>query len=150
MAESFPNINGYEYSFASIEINVDGRTYTGIKAMNYRHSREVGNAEGSPAELLGFARGSYTGVEGDMMMLRRTHDTLVQDLGPGYFDRMWDAIVSYAEEGLPLVTDELRGCTFTEEDYSNERGADPTMISLSFKGLQLRPNGVAPLRDMID
>ncbi|MEM9693011.1 MAG: hypothetical protein AAGA56_10730 [Myxococcota bacterium] len=150
MAESFPTINGYEYSYASIEIYIAGRVYTGVKAMNYRHSREVGDAEGSPAELLGFSRGSYNGLEGDLVMLRRTRDTMAAELGAGYFDRMWDATVSYAEEGLPLVTDELRGCTFTEEDFSNERGSDPTMVSLSFKGLQLRPNGVAPLRDMID
>ena len=148
--ESYPTINGHEYSFSSIELRWGDKKYTGFKAIKYKHGRDVGKAEGSPAQPLGNTRGSYKGVDGSISVLRKTFDAMVADMGEGYLEEVFDIQVSFAEKYQDIVTDELRGLQLTDEDFSNERGPDPTMVERTFTGLMLLPNGVKPLRNMLE
>ena len=132
MAESFPIVNGYEYGFASVELRWRDKRYTGFRSINYKHSRDVGFAEGSPTQPLGLTRGS------------------VEDMGEGYLEEVFDVLVTFAEQGQATCTDELRGVTLTEESFDNARGADATMVKRSLKGLMLLPNGVKPLANMLE
>ena len=150
MAESFPTINGYEYSFSSVELRWRDKRYTGFKSINYKHSRDVGFAEGSPTQPLGLTRGSYGGVEGDLELLRKTFNAMVEDMGEGYLEQVFDILVTFAEKGQATCTDELRGITLTEESFDNARGADATTVKRSIKGLMLLPNGVKPLANMLE
>ncbi len=148
--ENYVNINGHEYSFSDIELRWNDIRYTGFKAVKYKHSREVGKAEGSRAELYGLTRGTYEGVEGSIIVLRKTYNQLQADMGDGYMEEMFDIDVSYGAKYQDAVTDELRGCTITDEDFDNERGSDASYVELSYIGLQLLPNGVKPIAGMLE
>lgn len=149
MAEQFPRINGYEYSFSDVEITVDGQRYTGIRSLSYNPTRDVGMAEGSPAQPLGYGRGTYGGGEGSFSMLRVSFDAMVEAVGEGYMEKIFPIVASYAPEGSPITTDELIGCTMTGIDFQGERGPDPLYVEVSFKFLNMLTNGVAPLRGML-
>jgi hypothetical protein len=144
MGEQYPNADGYEVSFNSIELRWREKTYTGFKALKYKHGKDSGFAEGSPDEPLGHTRGTYKGVEGSIMVLRRTFDAMVADIGPGYLDAVFEIRATMAE-GTDTRTDIIRSVKILEESFGGERGPDPLYVERTFKGLKLLPNGVEPL-----
>lgn len=151
MAETYPTINGHDYSFSDIEFRWGANRYSGFKAINYRHSRETNQSEGSRPEGYGYPRGSYNGCEGDITFLRETFNQLIADMGDGYMEEVIPLVlVMYAPKGKPIVTDELKGITISEEDFSNERGGDSSYVQVSFKGLLLKPNGVSPIANVLE
>lgn len=148
--ENYPNINGHEYSFSDIELRWNGNRYTGFRQLNYKHSREVGKAEGSRPEPYGHTRGIYVGCEGTLIVLRKTYNQMVADMGEGFMEQQFDIDASYGAKFQDPVTDELRGCTLTDEDFNNERGSDAAYVERAFTGLQLLPNGVKPIEGMLE
>ena len=145
MPESYPKINGYHYSYGSIELVVDGRRYVGHRTINYNQAREVGVADGSPSEPLAFTRGHLSAGEGELALLRQTFNAMVSDLGAGWFEKQFDINVTFADKDQPTVTDELRGCVWTDRQHNNEKGPDATVVTLPFRFLKLLDNGVEPV-----
>lgn len=150
MAESYPTVNGHEYSFARIELRWNDKRYVGFKSIDYDHEVDVEAAVGSATDGLGWPEGEYKGFSGTLAILRRTHVQMLADMGEGYMAKVFDIAVSRAPEGSPVITDDLVRCRLVKEGFKSERGSGADYVEVGIKGLQLRPNGVKPMPNMLD
>ena len=95
---SFPIVNGVEYSFASITVEIDGEEFNSIQSVNYKQSKIKGRIHGNGQELIGRTRGQreYTV---DIELLRIEWDELQaklltgQDPAVGIGDVQFDMLV---------------------------------------------------------
>lgn len=150
MGEDYSNTEGFEPSFQSIELVWNDKTYTGFKALKYKHGRDRGLAEGSKSEPYGHTRGLYKPPEGSISVLRRTFDTMVTDIGPGYLDAVFEMRVTMDEpNGYGTKTDIIQGVVILDEDMGGERSPDALYVERTWKGLKLLPGGVEPLSDAL-
>ena len=143
--ERYPNTDGYEPSFQSIELRLAEKTYTGFKSLKYKHGKDRGTAEGNADESYGHTRGTYKIVEWEMMVLRRTHDAIVSDFGPGYMDEIFEIRSSIVDRNYETKTDIIESCVIDEEEFGGERGPDALYVPIKGRGLKLLPGGVEPL-----
>lgn len=123
----YPLINGHRYSFASIELTVNGRKFLGFREINYRVVREPGVVRGAHPEPLGYTRGEVS-YEADVTLYAEEARELLDTLGDGYMEVPFDIVVAYAEEGQPVVRDRLLGCTIRRVEMPSTRGTDPLEV----------------------
>ena len=107
-------VNGQEYSFSDVLINLFGRVVEGLLSINYTVNREHKNVKGRGARNMAMARGqkSYEGsigrtqseVEAIQRGLKKGQD--LTDIPP------FPITVTYAPEGGVLTTDILENCRF--------------------------------------
>jgi len=147
MPIEYPLINGDRYDFASIVFHINGDVVLGVKEISYKNSRERGEVRGTHPQKLARTRGQYKS-EASATLYRREFDELVQKLGEGYMEIVFPITVSYANDGQPLVTDTIVGCTITEDDHSNSSGTDPTEVKITFDPMYILVNGVAPIKGL--
>ena len=133
----YPLINGFRYSFASIEVSIDGRKMIGFREINYRVRREPGEVRGAHPEPLGLTRGEIT-YEADLVAYAEEAEELIKQLGDGYMEKPFDITVTYAEEGQPTVTDQLLGCTIVQIERAHTRGTDPLEVRLQLKPARVK------------
>ncbi len=143
----FPLINGHRFSWASVALKVDGAEVVHVKEISYTHKLEAGMVRGTGAQVAGRTRGEYS-AEGSMTLLREGWDELRIALGDGYLEKSFPIIVSYAEDGQAVVTDELVGARITSVENSPSQGSDGLEVSLELSLLYVLENGKKPLRNM--
>lgn len=124
-----PLINGRRYSFSSIEVDVNGRKYTGVKSISYNDGLDPGMARGTSPIPLGHTEGDYE-AEASMTMFRAEFDTMLSQLGDGYGEVSFPITATYAAQGQPTVTDRLPAVRIKKVTNSNEQGNDPTEVEL--------------------
>lgn len=144
-----PTINGYEYSYSAVEIVIDGERYTGVAAISYKHSKPKGKAMGASNKPLALTTDQYQGCEGSVTLLKSEANRMRKNLGAGYLDKIWSALVTYAAEGQEETTDELEDCAFSDEEFSGEPGPDGLTTVFPFVGLMLKPDGVSPIAELV-
>lgn len=140
----YPVINGFAYSWASIAIRVDGAETVAIKEISYTHKVERSKIRGAGMRPIGRTRGEYE-AEGSLTLYREGWDTLRRKFGAGYMERRFSIVVSYAEEGQPVVTDELLDCVIASVENNPSQGTDALEVSLDLDIMALREGGLSPL-----
>lgn len=144
----FPLINGHRYSWASMEFDFDGGLdIEHIKEFSYKHSLEPGDVRGTGSQKAGRTRGEYN-AEGSMVLFREGWDILRNRLGNGYMEKSWTAVVNYADEGQPVVTDEVVGIRITSVELGGSQGTDASEVSIELNVLYIIEDGVEPIRNM--
>lgn len=143
----FPLINGHRYSWASASFKGDGSEIVHIKELSYTHKLEPGMVRGTGSQVAGRTRGEYS-AEGSMTLLREGWDALRDQFGDGYLEKSFALVVSYADDGQPIVTDELVGVRITSVENSPSQGTDGLEVSLELSILYVLENGKKPLRNM--
>lgn len=126
----YPLINGHRYSFASIEAFFNDIATIGFKSLNYGDELAPGELYGSRPQILGATRGKQKAT-GDFEMYRLEWELLKVSLGLaglGFGETYFDIRATYAEAGMPVVTDTLIGCRIKKVDLSNADGTDPTVV----------------------
>jgi hypothetical protein len=98
MTPDAPYINGNYFSWASIEIKVDGNRYLGFKGVTYSQEQDRGAVYGTHSQKLGRTRGQNK-PEGSMEMFKEAFDDLVEKFGDGFMEKVFDVVVSYQENG---------------------------------------------------
>ena len=147
MPIEYPLINGVRYDFSSIVFHINGNIVVGVKEIAYKNSRDRGEVRGTSPQKLGRTRGQYK-CEASSTLFRREYDELITTLGDGYMEIVFPITVSYADDGQPLVTDTIVGCTITEDDHSNSAGTDPTEVKITFDPMYILMKGIAPMRGL--
>jgi hypothetical protein len=142
-----PLINGDRYDFASIIAHINGGLVLGVKEISYKNSKERGEVRGTSPQKLARTRGQYK-CEASATLYRREFDELITQLGDGYMEIVFPITVSYANDGQPLVTDTIVGCTINEDDHSNSSGTDPTEVKLTFDPMYILIKGIAPIKGL--
>src|SRR4051812_45246246 len=110
----FPIVNGRNYDYSSVTVNAGGDDYKGVQSIDYGNALDPGEARGSSP----IAFGTTTGVlkpDASMEMHKATYDAFVQELGDGYMTKVFLITVTYAQDGMPTIVDELLGCRIKKD-----------------------------------
>lgn len=84
-----------------------------------------------------------------MQMAQRDYNDLIARLGKGFMEKSFDIVVSYQEEGMPLVTNTIRGCRIKKSDGGSAAGNDANMVGVDLDPWYILWNGVEPLSSML-
>lgn len=145
---TYPLINGHRYSYASIELALNGRRFYGHKEISYSQDLEPGEVRGAHAQVLGRTKGELK-AEASLTTYLEEWKEILDALGHGYMEKTFDITVSYAEEGRPTVTDKLRGCRIKRVEESHSQGTDGLTVKLDLHVLWIEYGGKRPLRKML-
>lgn len=140
-----PLVNGHRYSFASIELVINGRPISGFTEITYKDSVERGKIHGKGSKPIGRAIGKYE-CEASCKLYKTDHQELIAALGPGFGKVAFDVTVTYGEDGEPTTTDTLVGCMIDENDVNNSQGTDGLMVSLKLNPMEVLWNGISMIR----
>lgn len=124
-----PNINGNTYGHTSLACVIDDIQFfiMGLKELNYTQKMDPGKAYGTLPYILGRTSGQIE-CSGSMTLWKQEADQIMEMLGPGFMQRSWSMSVSYAESGLPTVTDQLVGVRITSVDVQSSAGNEPIAV----------------------
>lgn len=143
----FPLINGHRYSWASVVAKFATLEIPHFQEISYSDSLEPGIVRGTGPQVSGRTRGEYS-AEGSITWQLEGFEELKNHLGDGYMEIAFPIVVSYADTGQPVVTDELVGCRITSVEVNPSQGTDPVTVTTPISMLYIIRNGVKPLRGM--
>jgi hypothetical protein len=125
---SYPTVNGYRYSWASIVATIASGTVTqqlvGLKAISYSNSVARSEVRGEGRQRLGFTAGNV-GSDCSFTILKEEWFNFIfalDQLGP-YLDQPFDLAVSYSE-GAIVKTDTIVGCKIKKDAHDHSQGTD--------------------------
>lgn len=140
---SNPNVNGREFSFASLEVLLDGVTkVASFKSVKYPVKAEEGMVYDAAGRPVGRTRGKVTLDDGSISILHsqwRDNIASVQ----GWLFKTWTLVVTYSDFGMPTHTDTLKGVRFKGADPGGEEGVDGLYIEIPFSYLDVLLDGVS-------
>lgn len=144
----FPAINGYHYSWASIEFSILGTVTKFLNEVEYTDGHERGMGRGTSGRKKLRTRGE-TDPEGSMTLYRKAWDELLEqlrvkaaELGVAVRDLPFSMTISYADNGQPTRTDVLEDCLLGEVSTNPSEGTDPAMVEVALDIMKIRWNGI--------
>jgi hypothetical protein len=140
----YPLVNGVYHAFASVEIKWDGTIYVGVKSVNYKQNLVPTKVRGAHAEPIGRTRGDLD-ADGDIELYLQQANQLLTAMGPGYMEKVIGVTVSYSENGLDTITDEIVSARIQEIDDSHSQGVDALTKKFTLNIMKVLYNGVEPL-----
>lgn len=140
----YPLVNGVYHAFASVELKWNGTIYVGVKSINYKQSLTPTKVKGAHAEPIGRTRGDLE-ADGDIELYKQQAFQLLSDMGAGYMEKVLGATVTYSENGLDTITDELLQVRIQEVDQSNSQGVDALTTKFTLNIMKILYNGLEPL-----
>lgn len=126
-----PLINGVQHSWASIKVNLLGKTVTGITGVNYDNERDMENLYGAGDEPVARGMGNKT-YKGDIT-LHQYEVVALQKACGGDITSIppFDIVVHYADEnGTGAVTDVIQNCQFKMNSRAWKQGDTKQEIKL--------------------
>ena len=141
-AIQYPLINGHRFSFASLEIIMNGIPQLGVKSLNYSDELMPGEIYGTAPQKLGQTRGKQkTTFDFEMYLLE--WEVLRSSLGLGglgYGETYWTCQVTFAEIGQPIKVDLINGIRVNKVESSNSDGTDGSFVKISCSAFRLLQN----------
>jgi len=135
-----PLINGVAYSFAHVELEIEGISFTGgFKAIKYKRERKRdqvrSNSPDPVAQTIG--ENTYTGsitvyLSWWLLLLRSLKD----QFGPGYGDKVFNLLASY-DDGVNPFQDVVTGCHFDSTDADQSAGTAPLERTIDVNPLKV-------------
>jgi hypothetical protein len=133
-----PIINGHRYSYASIEVIVNGIIIVGVRSVTYASTLEPGVIYGSDAQKLGRTPGEVK-HRCELEIYRREWTVLMETLGQSFGRTLFDVVVQYAEEGDEgVTTDAIYACRVTEVELANQDDNNATTVRLALDPMEIR------------
>lgn len=142
---NIPAINGFHYSWASVETAAGVNVTPLIKEINYSTKRERGMGRGSSGRKVLRTRGDED-HEASLVWYREEFDKYVAENGHGFMDKEQDWTVSYAEEGKPVVVDTLERVVFDSVEGGGSEGTDPSEIAIDLNIMDVLWNGIRGMK----
>jgi hypothetical protein len=136
------NINGNEFSWASVEGRFNGSLLTAIKAIKY--SDEIDGAEqvyGAGRLPRGRTAGRYKVGDCSVTFYLSGWSQFLAEQPNGYTDVRGTFTVSY-REGDDIHTDVLEDVRLLGADQSTEEGSDPSEVEVKLSVMRIAHNGV--------
>jgi hypothetical protein len=133
------------FDFSSIEVNISGLIYKGIKSISYDDQLTPGNVYGTTAMRLGRTRGQYE-TAGSLEVYKEEFALLskaIAAIPPGGLAEVpFVVTVMYAELLAPITVDILGGVRITKVDDSHSSGSDALTVKLTIDPLWISRDGV--------
>ena len=133
MANEAPMINGTRHSWASVDLNLLGRTVSGVTAINYGDSQNKENVYGAGKYPVARGKGNYEATAA-LTLLGFEVDAILRAAGPG--KRLtdiapFDIVVTFLPDGQDaLVTHVIRNCEFRDNKREISQGDTSVSVSL--------------------
>lgn len=125
MPQFNPLVNGVEYAWVDITVNILGRQVPGITSIEYGDSREKQNNFGAGTNPVSRSRGKRV-PENVKMTLYKSEMQGLQAIAPnGNIDDIppFDIVVSYTNSEQVNVTDTIKNCEFMGNKRSASEGS---------------------------
>jgi len=135
------NINGNEFSWASVRARFNGVEVTDIKAVKY--ADEIDGAEpvyGTGRHPRGRTSGRYKPGDASITFYKSGYRRLLAGLPNGFADVRGTIVVQY-REGSDVITDTLEDVRIMGGDASAEDGTDPLEIEVKLSIMRVLWNG---------
>ena len=135
------NINGNEFSWASVKVRFASVEVTDIKSVKY--ADELDGAEpvyGVGRHPRGRTAGRYKPGDASITFYKSGWRRLLAGLPNGFADVRGTVIVQY-REGSEVVTDVLEDVRIMGADGSAEDGTDPLEVEVKLSILRIKHNG---------
>jgi hypothetical protein len=137
---AYPMINGADYSYASIELNMTGQLFTAFESIDYDRKRTREEIRGNHPDPLSKTTGENKYTCTASMSVAEWYLFLNQ-LGPGYGDLFFLTTVTYNSPILGVVADVIKGCTLDEVTTQLKRGPAGLYKKVSLSPLKILENG---------
>lgn len=143
----YPLINGFSYSWASLEFKFLGSPIITVQSIDYAAKTERKQPYGTNPNPLSKTRGKL-GNTAKVKMLAAEAYALIGALGAldptgnnAYGDVFFNVTVSFSEAGQAVIVDTIVGCTVDTFEQSSAEGTDAIMIEMELNPLQILRNG---------
>ncbi len=125
--------NSREYQWSDITLTVGGRIIEGLRAIEYKDTKEKEALYGKGDQPISIQHGNVS-HEGSLTVLRSEYQALRDAGGGTILDMQVDITISYGDpaKGDVMKTDKLIGVEFTEEPDSFSQGDKNSEHQLPF------------------
>ena len=128
-------INGRNYDWESIEVNLPSGPVLQIEAIEYGDKQEAEAIYGKGTAPVGYGQGNYS-AEGKMTLKREELNRLeayARKQGKTIYTLpLFPIVVSYANSDQPSISDKLNQVKLTERNTSPKQGDKAINVELSF------------------
>lgn len=145
----YPDTRGFKYSQSGTEIRIGRRLFTTFKVTHSQPIEEgiIGETASVP-EVLGRTRGKMQVGEGSL----ETDDVeeaqaLINHLGDGFSDMIFNIVVRYIAPNKPGITRELVSCRILDVDEDPGEGPEGVQTSFPISFLYRTFDGKKPFRN---
>lgn len=138
---SYPLTTGSAFSYASIELNMNGQTFTAFEDISYGRKRTREFIRGAHPDPLGKTIGENEYNASVTLEILEWYFFLEQ-LGSGYGDYFFDINVTYNSPQLGVVQDNVIGCTIDEVTAALKRGPSPLHKKIDLRPLKVLEDGL--------
>lgn len=150
MSIKYPLVNGFAYGFSSIEANIKGKRIPLFKGISYDQELTHGEVRGNHPQLARITRGQLKHDGANLELYKEEWEEMLTAFGNGYMEARFDVVVTYAEDGMPTVTDKLIGCKLSKVSNQHSAGDDGLTVKLDLVVMHIELNGFKPLKKMIN
>jgi len=137
-------VSDKRFSFARIELEVDGTIITSISEISYSDTLEPGVARGTSPVAEGETIGEYE-AEASITFAKEAKAQLIGLLGNGFMTKSFDITVTYSVPGEDTVSDRLLNCRIKGNENSHSSGADALNEATPLYVRYIRWNGYEPI-----
>lgn len=141
MPAQYPDVNGIQYDFSSIEISLPV-PQLGFASIDYSSSLEPGEKRtNNSSRKVGRTRG-VAKDEASFEMYKVEADALITRMGPGYKEKSFNITVSYADTGMPIITDYIYGARIKKVSNSPKEGSETPKVKFDLDVMEVQESGV--------
>jgi hypothetical protein len=144
----YPTVNGNRYSWASIEIQIAGTPYRGVKGVDYKDAIERIKQWGTGRRPLGRTAGKYD-PDGSLEVFKEEavyiRSALAALSGAGWGEAAFQIVISYDEKNIGNVTDKLLNCMVIDVSDSHSQSADGITEKWTLSVIDITRNGLSML-----
>ena len=147
MSQSYPDLEGFAYSFARAELTIGPRTYTAITSVSFEQATEEGVVKGTKPYPIARTEGTMGMGSGTVTFSdERERIDLINDLGDGYRNVIWQLswVLSAPNTSAPDVKLACQGCRILNNAVSHEEGGEALGGDIEFSFMSHTVNGNSP------
>jgi hypothetical protein len=146
---NYPDINGIQYDWSSIEISLAGSPTLGFVSIDYKSTLEPGEKRtNNRSGIVGRTRGQAK-FEASFEMHKVEADAFLQLLGAGYKEIPFNVVVSYADTGQPTITDYIDAARIKSVSNSPKEGNATPTVKFELSVMSVRESGIAGTIDSL-
>ncbi len=145
----YPDINGILYDWSSIEVSLGGVPTLGFKSIDYSSGLEPGEKRtNNSSRIVGRTRGQAKD-EASFELYKVEADAFITSLGPGYKEKSFNIVVSYADTGQPTITDYIFAARIKKVSNSPKEGNESPTVKFDLSVMEVRESGIAGTVDSL-
>lgn len=145
MAQTYPDLEGFAYSFARCEISLNGNIYTAVTGVSFEQGTEEGTVKGTRPYPIARTEGTMGLGTGTITFSdERERLDFIDELGDGYRNVIWGltwVLKGRDEKEIKLA---CQSCRVTNNPIDHSEGAEALGGEIEFSFMSHTINGKSP------